>query len=277
MSQLRLLASYPKSGNTWVRLLWEAYLTGRADINTTLMSTGDSNPFYYQLASCKPAHQLEMYDWAAVRVAALYNMATMQTNPNMLVKTHNIHANIGDIPLFPQSFVKNPVYLVRDPRTLVPSWASHLGKSLDDTIDNMGRSGFGTGATDDPERPQVQGLFGSWSQHVTAWSKFPNVLIVKYEDLQADPVKWFGEIVKHYDLDNYEYAQEKVDSAVGLCELSKLQAQEAKSGFKEASGHTAFFGHEREQLDAAQRRRVEELCAEGMALMGYEFDKAEVA
>ncbi|MCK5016498.1 MAG: sulfotransferase domain-containing protein, partial [Candidatus Peribacteraceae bacterium] len=190
MAKIQWLASYPKSGNTWVRLFLEAYLLGRVNINNLVTTCGDSNIHYYQPNSCVPYDQLELYDYGAVRLAALHNMVRQNRKTFFCVKTHSIDANLVDIPLIPRGYSDKSVYIVRDPRDVAVSWAKHLGQSIDKTITGMITEGFGCPSV--AEDKTLQTLYGSWGQNVRSWGLFPVALVVRYEDLLNDPEKWFG-------------------------------------------------------------------------------------
>lgn len=60
------LASYPKSGNTWLRLFLSSYLYDNPDINRTgALGFKDTSEWAYQVVSPKPVQDLTFYDCIA--------------------------------------------------------------------------------------------------------------------------------------------------------------------------------------------------------------------
>lgn len=263
------LASYPKSGNTWVRALLEAYAAGDVDINNMQEVTGDSNACYYQLVSPVPYDGLAMYNFMAVRLAALNALIYLEAHRNRIIcKTHSANANIIDIPTIPKSFSANSVYIVRDPRDVLPSWAAHKGQSVDEALEGMMRTSASLGG--DSELGSVPTLLSSWDKHVESWEKFNesehSCLIVRYEDLKAEPVKYLKKILVQY---GYKYSQKKAEAAVRKTKLDRLKSQEDKAGFKEASKNSKFFGRKHKKLLVRQRKAVEKAFGPTMEKYGY--------
>ena len=97
------IASYPKSGNTWVRLFLEAFLLDQIqelDPNNTFVSQGDSGALDYQAATTIVIDRIteqESWMWAMLRPAALINLVNRQKKRPILVKTHWANIKIDDI------------------------------------------------------------------------------------------------------------------------------------------------------------------------------------
>ena len=94
MSSLRRiiwLASFPKSGNTWMRSLLAHYLfpPGKApDINNLRQfTTGDSRQDIYDAAAGRPYKSQSVEDWVGMRQKALHLIAGSKPNTHF-VKTH---------------------------------------------------------------------------------------------------------------------------------------------------------------------------------------------
>jgi hypothetical protein len=103
------------------------------------------------------------------------------------------------------------VYLVRNPRDLVPSAVRHLDVSVDKQAEFARRYLTRGGVSD-----LVPGLWGPWEQHVKAWTDpaslhavFPRaeVLTVRFEDLKAETVCTLRGIVEFLGLDDPEDPQ----------------------------------------------------------------------
>jgi hypothetical protein len=155
------LASYPKSGNTWVRFLACSLLFGRQDSAAAL------NPL----------------------APDVHEMDTLPIEPPAaLLKTHQVYS-----PQLPYAAAtRAAIYVVRDPADVLASnyfYAQRRGGAAADSrgafdryvdrfIDNRG----------DPL--WIERGMGSWEDNVRSWlhgrHPFP-VLRVRYEDLSADP------------------------------------------------------------------------------------------
>jgi hypothetical protein len=266
------LASYPKSGNTWVRAFLCAYKFLTVDINRLDFVIGDNQLWFYQLASPLPFHQLKLYDWAAVRLSALLSMNVSRKYDPFIVKTHNCNANIKDIPLIPVGFSGPSVYVVRDPRDVALSYASHFGVSIDMAITQMRSRTNGTAANGD--KNEMMSLYSSWGEHYRSWRGMPNTSIVRYEDMLDKPDLAFREIIDQFGL---PYDQERFDYALEAASFTSLQREEAKSahGFRENSPKQEFFfrkgesGGWRANLTNEQVLQIEDHAYKYMKELGY--------
>lgn len=265
MAKIQWLASYPKSGNTWVRALLDAYVKGKVHINDMSETVGDSNFVWYQNVCPVPYDQLDSYQFMMVRQAALFLGLTLNAHKNPLVmKTHNSNAQLMDQPVIPFGISGPSVYLIRDPRDVAPSFASHQGVDLDTIISNMANPGFCLSSK--IENNSVMSMVARWDAHVQSWEKYPSLLVVRYEDLKDDPEKWLTKIVKHF---RYDYSSKKVKNAIKQCELDRLRKQEDQAPFREASKHTKFFGRKNPKLLVRQRKLIEKEFKETMEKHGY--------
>lgn len=260
------LASYPKSGSTWARMLVQAYHhDADPDINGYGPVVGDSARAFYQAASSHPITELSQRQLLWLRWAALVNLeATTRFNP-LVVKTHHARVDVLGVHMIPEPMSGRSVYLVRDPRDVAPSWAKHCGKSLDDAIADLRHDTFCIG---DKGRPRH--MLSSWSNHVRSWGAPAayRVTLVRYEDMVRDPADALERILVTV---NVRPDAERIERAVRRCSRERLQAQERELGFGEASEKTpdGFFDPTPARLSEGQRRQVETDHYEMMEAMGY--------
>lgn len=258
------LASYPKSGNTWARLLWTAYRTnGLVDINGEL-TLGDLNATAYQSACVLPLDRYSPASLGLVRYAAMLNLMAMHADQKpLVVKTHYANAERDGVRFIPPRLSGRSVYIVRDPRDVAPSLARHLGKTLDEAVEFMRRpSAFIT--TDDGRGH----ILSTWSNHVRSWGAGePEVTLIRYEDMKRDPHDALSRMLLTFNVDP---CPDRVAMAVEACALEKLKAQEKEQGFTEASDKAgSFFGATTEKLNESQRREIENDHGEMMEALGY--------
>src|SRR5580698_7634696 len=138
---LILVAGYPKTGSTWIRLMFEALtrpLDGRVAINEL------SDGFYGAW------HRLMFDEIAPVNAADLlpdeiddlqpgvFRQVALELTRPVLVKTHcaAYRTRSGEW-LFPPDCIRSVIYLVRHPFDVAVSLAHHLGLTVERTVEIM--------------------------------------------------------------------------------------------------------------------------------------------
>ena len=281
------IASYPKSGNTWMRaflmqLLWgESQNLTLADLATYF--AGSSGRQWYDAAYEGPTSSLDEAALLHLRHKAIRLMAR-DTDGMVFVKTHSPLAAWGTRPdqhLIPPDLTRGAVYIVRNPLDIVPSAARHYGVGLDDMIDLMASEDFVSAGSES----HVPEKIGSWSAHVNAWTagtdkplqpgdQVPQV--VRYEDMVADPLAAFS-LVTHYL--GIQVPRARMNRAIRRASFSALQQDERHNGFSERSGHTEGFftngkpGAGLVDLSEKQILRIVKTHGETMRRCGYPTDQ----
>jgi len=223
------LASYPKSGNTWLRCLLDAYQSnGYLDINNIRTATSDGGATIMQGVSPMPLGQLGLHGELLLRPAALLNLFCRMRRP-FYIKTHFANLTLPNMPpCIPRAFTDRAVYVLRDPRSVVMSFSKFFGFPVQAAVEAMNNKDLTIGNTPDFSRT----LLSSWSNHVASWTaekEFP-VHAVKYEDMVEDTAKELTEIIEFL---GWEVDASRVARAVRAAESSKLQAAEKENGFNE--------------------------------------------
>ncbi len=265
MQRLVWLASYPKSGNTWVRLFLAAYThpeREEVDINDVDVSLHAAHRDLFDRVIGLEASDLTPAEIERFRPDVYRQLAAEAEEP-LFLKVHDRWRRTPDGgSLFPPEITAATIYIVRDPRAVAPSYASHYGVRIDAAIDQMATSDSTLALPRDRLPSQLPQPMGSWSQHVTSWLDQPElpVHLVRYEDLHAAPEAYFAEILRRAGL---PVAAERLDAALTQTRFERLQAQEAAVGFKERlSAAPRFFRQGRpdrwrEELTPAQIARIE--------------------
>ena len=137
MGQIVWIASYPKSGSTWVRAFLNNYLRdARApvDINGQWdVSTGENSAVRFRRHDPRPASAYSIADVQRMRPLVHRDIAAAQPG-TVFVKTHNASLLVEGMPLITPEVTAGAVYIVRDPRDVAISFSHHFGLSVDATI-----------------------------------------------------------------------------------------------------------------------------------------------
>ncbi len=225
------LASYPKSGNTWLRAFLANYLfegDGPASFAAVQrVSSGDcSGPSYAELSGRDP-RALTLPQYLDTRGRHLRRIATNGAPVN-LVKTHVANARIGGAWLIPAELTRQAIYLVRHPLDMLVSYADHWGIGLAEAARQIAdpKNAIAPG-----EKTAAQFL-GDWSGHVTGWTRARDfrVLTLRYEDLATDPEAAFTAVLRHIGapVDRAVLAR-----AIEAASFPVLAAMETAGGFPE--------------------------------------------
>lgn len=275
------LASYPKSGNTWVRVFLTNYLSAEsapADINDL-----QGGP----IASARPVFDelvgVEASDLTSAEIAyyrpAVYRLLARESGNPLVMKVHDAFRGRTHTPMFPVEATTAVVYILRNPLDVAVSLAHHHGVSIDQAVSRL-CDGFALAPCGDELRQQLEQVLLSWSGHVQSWVDESNlpVHVVRYEDLTRDPGPAFQSIVEAAGL---EADGVRIARAIKFSRFEELLGQERDKGFKERSPRAASFfrkgriGDWRTALTPAHVRQVVAEHGETMRRFGYLTDEGE--
>jgi len=274
------LASYPKSGNTWLRVFLASLVSGRtADINAlSFLGRTASGRVGFESALGIASVDLSLEQQANLRPRA-YEIWAADADRPLYCKAHDAyHLTPSGEPLFPTAATRGAIYVVRDPRAVAVSLASFNAEPIDRAIARM----------DDPDQ-MLSGSIGRlhrhlrqrllrWSEHVESWlaAPFP-VHLLRYEDTHADPHAAFAATAAFLCL---PHASEHIAAAIEASSFSRLQAQEREAGFVEKPYRIASFFREgctdgwRRELAPEQAARIVAAHGPVMRRLGYDVTLA---
>ena len=273
MSSILWLASYPKSGNTWLRAFLHNLLRNPRtpfDINRmSELTAGDSQVHWFRRLDPRPPEALGRADLARLR-PEVHALIAKSAPDTVMVKTHNALVEVAGAPMITQTLTAAAVYVVRNPLDVAVSYADHLGESVDNIITIMESKGFETPAS----AQHVPEHHGDWSTHVESWTgrAHPQLHVVRYEDMSARPGPTFRALAAFLGL---KPPRERLERAIRHSSFRALRAQEERTGFIERTPVQGRFfragkvGGWRRVLDDAQIRRVVERHRTQMARFGY--------
>lgn len=272
------LVSYPKSGNTWLRLMLSSLISqGRpVDINAPAIAAGIVTYAEMDELLGVDSSELTPGEIADARPALHGVLAASSDVSPVLRKLHDRYwrTSGGQSPFRPDLSL-GAVYLLRDPRDIAVSYAHHRGCAIDEVIAFMADESAALAIAERGMKEQLPQPLGSWSGHVLSWldqGEIP-VLAIRYEDLRADPVRHLAAIAAHLSIACEDHA---IEGAVAATRFEILRAQEDARGFVERRpGATAPFFREgraggwRERLTRDQADRIVALHGPVMARFGY--------
>jgi aryl sulfotransferase len=276
------LASYPKSGNTWFRLL-AANLSATAepvDINDMgerggIASARGDFEFHTMLDSGLLSHD----ETDALRPRIYEAMAADdETDGVRLVKAHDAYLTtpLGEPLLAGARAAAGAIVIVRDPRDIAASLANHRHTTIDAAIDFMADNEACLSGGTKAQLTQLRQRLLHWSGHVASWLDQTDIPVhlVRYEDLQAEPLASFAAAMAFAGRD---LALADAQRAVDFTRFERLQAQEVERGFVEWRPHGAgalFFRRGetqawRRELTAEQVQRIESAHGPMMRRLAY--------
>ncbi|MEJ0043190.1 MAG: sulfotransferase domain-containing protein [Rhizomicrobium sp.] len=274
------LASFPKSGNTWLRIFLanlRAKNAGPIDINT-LFEYGSiaSSRVEFEAETLLDSGLLSHDDIDSLRPCVYRTMAA-QSDELRWIKVHDAYTEtVEGEPLLGRNTARAAIYLVRDPRDVAISLAFHINASVDEAIELMNAPDGALCLPRDGLMPQLRQKLTGWSGHVRSWLEQTDVAVhmTRYEDLVADPFAGFGAMLRFVEI---SATTEEIEHAVRSAQFAELQRQESESGFRERISLAAPFfrtggiGGWRAVLTPEQVREIERCHGAVMARLGYEL------
>lgn len=272
MGNIVWLASYPKSGNTWLR----AFLANLIANRTTPVPLAElpnygrleAEPELYSRIAGQPSTELDFTQLCALRpqVHAAIAAAAAKT---VFVKTHSMAGAIDGVPLLTPQVSAGSIYVVRNPLDVAISMSHHFGIDQDAAIDYLNNE---NSATENSEL-FVTEFLGSWSQHVKSWADMESerILILRYEDLLEKPAKGFGKVARMVGTED----RARIERAIRHSDFRALAEMEKRDGFVEVpiKGKRFFRAGRsnqwREKLSRDQVARIVNAHREQMQRFGY--------
>lgn len=276
MKGLIWLASYPRSGNTWLRIVL-SYLMEKEwnpeEINSIPIVYAAGRTLFDDVIG------VESSDLADEQIELLrprvYEKLAANLERPLFLKTHDAWTfNTKGEPVLSAVSTAGAVYLVRNPLDVAVSFAHFLGTDVEHTI----------GIMEDPDyilycaqkhltRLLPQKLL-SWSDHIRSWldDATISVYMMRYEDMKERPIETFTGAIRFCGL---EHSEEEIEGTIKASSFERLQELEKKSGFREKPSTAASFfrkgvvGSWREELTDGQVKLIISAHGAMMRRLGY--------
>ena len=229
------IASYPKSGNTWVRSIISSLVyTENGVFNFDLLKKIRQFPSKKYFENFTNKFQ-DINELKKVWIES-QNFINLDKQVKFL-KTHHINCKIGEYPFTNKNNTLGTIYVVRDPRNLINSFTNHYKIDKNKAKNFITDPQFVTGAIGKTNKKNnIFTILGSWKDHYRSWtSNNNNLLLIKYEDLIFDPLKEINKIINFLEkLLKFDYNDQKIENIINSTSFSALQNMETKFGFNEA-------------------------------------------
>ena len=233
------LASYPKSGNTWVR-----------SFITSLLYNENNE------ANLKDLIHIQQYPLRSHftnLVSDIDNLGELssnwilsqkiinQDNKIKFFKTHHAFCKFNNSFFTNGEVSLGTVHIVRDPRNVISSILYHFSKkNYEEAREFLFDERRVIGKKFDPKDPNVNKniftVLGSWKNHYLSWKEFKkNYLLIKYEDLLSNPQAEFHKLSEYLSKHlNVKFENDKINHAIKSNSFENLKKLEKENGFIEA-------------------------------------------
>jgi len=233
------IASYPKSGNTWLRTLISAYYYSKDGIfNQNILKNIGQFP--------EKRHFVDFnYNPENVTDTAKFWIKSQEKiNKDKKIrffKTHNIFGKVNNYDFTNKDNSAGCIYIVRDPRNVITSLENHYEMHHEEAlkwITNLNKYIYDVHKIKEDGYSNFQ-FISSWNINYKSWNiqkKIP-IKIIKYEDLLKETFVVFKDIVEF--VNKTLNIKEKIDidklkNSVNSTNFNKLKNDEKNNGFIEA-------------------------------------------
>ena len=228
------IASYPKSGNTYLRSFISSYYfskKGKFDFDLLLN--------ILQFPSVKFSKKKNNSELEASQ-SWIYNQQQFFSGEKLhFIKTHsNLNEYKGN-SFTTKNLSLGGIYIVRDPRNLITSMTHHYSLNYDQAYSKMiNKNQTLLEKSTDGDCSNFTFL-GSWSSHYKSWKNTNSfkILFIKYEDLENNKFDTFKKIVNFINTlknDKQSINKKKLINSINSTNFSNLKNKEENEGFEES-------------------------------------------
>ena len=280
------IASYPKSGNTWLRSLLSAYYSSEDGVfNQAILKNIGQFPEKRHFASFD-YNSKDVTDTTRFWIKAQEKIN--EDKKLRFFKTHNIFGAVNNHKFTNKKNSAGCIYIVRDPRNVITSLKNHYELSYDESLKWMTNS---KKFIYDVENVKQDGysdfqFISSWSTNYKSWKiqKEIPIKIIRYEDLLKETYVVFKDIIEFTNKIlniKKKIDRNKIKNSVSSTFFDKLKNEEKKNGFIEAVSSKKnkekipffYLGPDNDWkkiLDKGQQSEFNDIFEEDLKELGYE-------
>ena len=227
------IASYPKSGNTYLRSFLASYYfsdDGKFSFDQLLNIHQFPNMKFSKLRSTNKEEASK--NW-------IFNQNSFFRNSDLnLVKTHNCLYPFKSNEFTTKNETLGAIYIVRDPRNVITSLTHHYDLTYEEAYSHMIDENSSLLETSHEFDHSNFTYLNSWSNHYKSWknNKKFNTLFIKYEDIENDKENVFKSVITFINRLNgkdTDLNQKKFSNSIKSTNFSNLKNKELNEGFDE--------------------------------------------
>ena len=230
------LASYPKSGNTWLRsLISSYYFSNNGTIDFNLLNYIDQFPAPKYFVDVKD-NIVNPEDFSKYW---LRKQSEINKDKKLrFFKTHVAMCKINNNLFTDNKNTLGAIYILRDPRNLITSLSNHYQLNLNESLDFMIEEKKALVDRVDNKFKAFVPIF-SWQFHLKSWiqNKSFKTMVIRYEDLTNETYYTFKKVIEFIDSlanNKNKFDKEKAKKTIVSCSFKNLQNLEKNKGFSEA-------------------------------------------
>ena len=226
------IASYPKSGNTYIRSFLSAYFftnTGNFDFKLlkNIEQFPDKQFFNGFIDNIDDASK----SWLSIQKDLI------KTNKTRFLKTHSAFISFNNNQFTNAETTLGSVYIVRDPRSIVTSIMNHFSMDQYEAAEMLFDEDRGIKSSDG--NLATYSFLSSWCNHYNSWNNLKTIksILIKYEDLEKSNEEIFSNLIRY--INNLIGSNEGIDhqkfiKALETTKFSFLKKKEGEEGFVES-------------------------------------------
>ena len=277
------IASYPRSGSTWIRALISTYLFSEKEnkvfdnikkiINfpniNHFKGIFEINKFLKEELKDKKKKDKKKFEISKYWIAA---QKKINLNKEItFLKTHNFGGSLEGNDFTNSENTLGVIYLVRDPRSVAISNAHHNNISFDQSVnDLLDEKIFAT------NEGNLLEFRSSWRVNYLSWKnrQYPKI-IIRYEDLHKDTFQIYKKILNFINtFQKIDINDLKIKNTIDTCKFENLSNLEDSIGFSERLKNNKFFrkgsvDEWKTELNKNQIKKIEDAFSDEMKDLKY--------
>ena len=233
------IASYPKSGNTWLRALISSYYYSDDGVY--------SEKIIKRIGQFPEKMHFTDFDYnqnIVTDTSRFWIKAQEKINEDKKLKffkTHNAFGALNNNHFTDNKNSIGVIYIIRDPRNVLTSLMNHYELDNEQAIKWMTNEKnyiYDVSKFDEDGYSDFQ-FISSWNTNYKSWTtqkKIP-IKFIKYEDLLNQTYVVFKDVISFINIvtrNNEKIKINKLKNSVNSTFFDKLQSMEKKNGFSEA-------------------------------------------